>query len=74
MKSKWISIELVERKAKTNVWWVFDKKNNDLLGKIYWKGGWRQYVFEPFEGFIFSWDCLKTISDFIHKEMKKRKR
>lgn len=74
MKGKWIEFKVIEEKKKTKVYEVFETRSGDMIGSIYWWGRWRQYVFEPDEGTIWSWDCLKAISDFIKELMEERKR
>jgi hypothetical protein len=58
-------------KKKTADFSVVSNHNNFLLGTIHWHSGWRCYVFEPIENTIYSWDCLKEISEVIleiHKD------
>jgi hypothetical protein len=45
-----------------------------LLGTISWYSSWRQYVFEPYIGNVWSHDCLLELSQFIKSLMDKRKR
>lgn len=47
-------------------------KQNDLLGKIYWRGGWRKYVFEPKGEMIFDTKCLRDVIEYIEKLMEER--
>ena len=44
----------------------------EKLGDIYFYDDWGKWVFEPEIGIIFSWDCLKTISEFV-KDFPKHK-
>ena len=37
----------------------------EKLGDIYFYSDWKKYVFEPEMCIIFSWDCLKQISDMV---------
>jgi len=63
-----------EYKGKTHKWEVSSThKDCDAIGIIYWHSGWRQYVLEPYDS-IWSWDCLKEVSDFIKAEMDKRRK
>jgi hypothetical protein len=57
----------------TKVWEILSCHNNSSLGLIKWNSGWRCYVFEPDFNCIWSWDCLKELSEFIKNEMDKRK-
>lgn len=42
-------------------------KYDELLGFIYWRVGWRRYVFEPKENMIFDTNCLKDIIEYIQQ-------
>lgn len=43
--------------------------NGSQLGDIKWHSSWRQYVFEPCFDTIWSWECLKELSEFIKSLM-----
>lgn len=43
---------------------------NDNIGMIFWRGGWRQYVFQADSGINMSRSCQKEIIKFIDKLMK----
>ena len=73
MKGKYLEFRVIGEKPKTKVYGVFETRTGDLIGTIYWWGRWRQYVFEPDEETIWSWDCLQTISEFIKKLMDERR-
>jgi hypothetical protein len=62
------------RKIKTKLYIVRSNWDDSTLGTIRWERGWRQYVFYPFEDRIWSWDCLKELSEFIKNLMDERKR
>lgn len=59
---------------------VISGHDGEQLGYIFWYYPWRQYVFEPFGcehcgGVkIWSWACLKELSDFIFNMMQERRR
>lgn len=72
MKRSYVDFELVERKPKTNVYNVFSKNHGDLLGRIFWYGPWRQYVFEPLDGTLWSRGCLGEIKQFLTELMEER--
>jgi hypothetical protein len=60
---------------KTDIFHVFNE-DDEMLGTIHWRAGWRQYVFtELYDGNVidWSWDCLKEKSDFIRSLMDERK-
>jgi len=67
MESKYLLFKLIEEKRKTKVWVVEETKYGNILGTIQWYSPWRQYVFETFIDTIFSWDCLKAVSEFLKK-------
>lgn len=60
-------------KGKTQLFLVYSIHDEALLGEIKWLGKWRQYVFHPEENCVWSWDCLKELSEFIKKLMDERK-
>ena len=68
---KYLTFNLVEKKAKTNVYHVCEKRTGIILGRIYWDCPWRQYVLEPGAAdIIWSQGCLQQIVDFF-EELKK---
>lgn len=54
-----------EHVGKTSVYLVYNRKNNDLLGIIYWFGTWRKYVFECDGNLIFDSRCHYDIGRFL---------
>ena len=60
-----------EWQGKTKKWFIHNEK--ECIGEIKWNGGWRQYVFDPVEDTIWSWDCLKEVHEFIKSRMDERK-
>lgn len=75
---KWIEIIKLKKKtpqAKTDQYIVVNKRN-DLLGRIYWRNGFRQYVFSTHEEYPvdLSRSCMKDICDFIDELMELRKK
>lgn len=74
MKPKdYIEFVLIERKPKTLVYSVRNIHHGNELGRIYWYPRWRQYAFDPGLRTIWSWDCLRKVSDFIAEEMERMK-
>ncbi|MCJ7816324.1 MAG: hypothetical protein MUP55_00565 [Candidatus Aenigmarchaeota archaeon] len=59
--------------GKTKVFSVFSNHDDSELGEIKWHISWRCYVFNSFTGVIWSWDCLRELSDFIKSLMDERK-
>ena len=71
---EYITIEEVKDTGKTKVWLVANKKNIAAqLGAIHWWSNWRQYVFTPEPGTIYSAGCLHDIRAFIYQQMEARK-
>jgi hypothetical protein len=44
---------------------IVRNKSNELLGKIYWRGGFRAYVFNPRSDLEFDTKCMQDIIDYI---------
>lgn len=59
---------LLARKTKT--FYIYSNHSNDFLGKIYFLGRWRCYVFEPTNNTIYSCDCQREIADFTENLTK----
>jgi hypothetical protein len=60
--------------GKTRVWLVMSKSQDARLGRIAWDGKWRQYVFEPDMGTIWSHDCLEDVRQFLKNANDEHKR
>lgn len=81
MAKKHLNFPEIETKKKTSVFGVLSTHDESYLGKVFWYGAWRQYVFEPDKGAeydeyaatIFSWDCLAELSAFIKNLMDERR-
>jgi hypothetical protein len=71
---KYLDFQLLEKKPKTAVYHVVSKSSGQSLGRIYWYGPWRQYIFEPESETIWSCGCMQEVMNFIQKLMLKRKR
>jgi len=41
MKRKYLEFRVIGEKPKTKVYGVFETRNGDLIGTIYWWGRWR---------------------------------
>lgn len=59
---------------KTQVWLVLARRTNSPLGLILWRGGWRQYVFEPEPNTVWSSGCMADVQAFIGRLMAARRR
>jgi len=62
-----------EKGKKTDKYGVWNVKFNEWIGTIYWRGGWRQYVFRACPDVDMSRSCMKEVSDFIDSLMENRK-
>lgn len=62
---EYIIINEVEKKPKTSVYQVLNKKHGDLLGIVRWHGAWRGYVLEIQEKTIWSIGCMKDVTGFM---------
>ena len=52
---------------------IINKKFDQPIGIIHWRGGWRQYVSQTDEGVDMSVSCHKEVVKFINKLMKERR-
>ena len=50
---------------KTSRWNIYANNSGGFLGGIAWQPGWRQYVFFPAQGTIFSVRCMTDIQNYI---------
>lgn len=64
---KYITITLIHKKSKTNIYAVTNKSGDYDIGCIKWYAPWRQYCFFPGEDTVYSKGCLDDIGDFIDK-------
>lgn len=62
-----------KKPRKTSIWSCRNKSAEFELGIIEWYRGWRQYCYFPSITGVYSAGCLDDISDFIKKQMAKRK-
>lgn len=69
---EYIKFEVLEKKPRTNVYGIFSLSDESLLGKIYWYGPWRQYIFDPWKETIWNRGCLKQVLEFIQELMSQR--
>jgi len=69
-----LKFEVIKEKPKTKVYGVLSVHiladnsqayDKSILGKIYWYGKWRQYVFEPAPDTIWSQSCLEEVYEFL---------
>ena len=70
--TKYMTFVLVERKPKTTVWDILNRKSGFPLGRIAWYGPWRQYVCSLVEDAVFNNGCLRDIAEFLDKLNRKR--
>jgi len=70
---KYINFAKVSETPKTSVWACNNNSSGDLLGRVGWYPGWRQYCFLPTPETIFSTGCMEDICDFIKQLHDERK-
>ena len=58
---------------KLHIYKVYNKKLDQTIGEIHWRGGWRQYVSQTLPGVDVSRSCHKEFVKFIDKLMKEWK-
>jgi hypothetical protein len=63
----------IPESRKTKIIHVYSNHDETELGEIRWHTGWRQYVLNVAPNCIWSWDCLKEVSDFIKGLIDERK-
>lgn len=75
-EDKWLSFELSEKKAKTNVYDVVSKCSECILGEIKWYPAWRHYCFFPNNLIktVHSDRCLINIGEFVLELNKQHKK
>jgi hypothetical protein len=71
MKCEYINFELIEEKAKTNVYVCRNNKSGAKLGVVKWYSPWRQYCYFPFMT-IYSASCLQDVKSFLDKINQER--
>ncbi len=74
-EKKYIKFSVIEEKPKTTVYRIQSIKDGDFLGKIFWYGRWRQYIFEPENRTAWTDTCLEEVLQFLKqkkKEMRNR--
>lgn len=65
--SKYLEFKQVPFEGKTKRFEIISINHGDILGRIYWYGAWRQYIFSTTFGTVWNTDCLKDIIDFLHE-------
>ena len=68
---KYIKFKEIPFEGKTKRFEIISIKSNDLLGKICYDTGWRQYVFLPCFPTKWSIDCLDDINEMLFNLQKK---
>jgi hypothetical protein len=64
--------EGMSKSGRTEIWFVFSKDSDLLLGEVKWFGKWRRYCFYTIDSTIFDWSCLRDIADLCEARMKVR--
>lgn len=73
--NKDLEFRMVGQKPKTQVFEVWNKQQNFMIGIIKWHPSWRHYCFFPANECVFSDRCLIKIGEFtldlnLKKELK----
>jgi hypothetical protein len=64
-RESFIRFEVIEVKRKTKVYGVFSVHHGNELGRVFWYGAWRQYVFQAEPGTVWSCGCLQAVEVFL---------
>jgi len=62
---KYIEFRQIGAKPRTKVYGVFSLRHGTLLGRVFWYGPWRSYVFAAEPDTVWSAGCLDTVSSFL---------
>lgn len=60
------------KRRKTRVYRIINLRQGLTIGSIHWYGQWRQYVFDPVEGAVWSVDCMEAVMLFIENLKARR--
>jgi hypothetical protein len=73
MKKSYLEFrEDLNKVGKTKRFWIYNKDYNELIGNIYWRPSWRQYVIHT-EVADWSKGCVMECLKFIDKLNAERK-
>ena len=73
MKSKYMKFIMTEKKTKSQVFSIFAKRGELLLGQVKWVSGGKEYCFFPEPQKTFNRHYLDDITDFIDEQTKASK-
>lgn len=71
-RMSYLEFKEVENKGKKTKRFLVLNKNNEHLGFIYWRTGWRKYVFNSIQA-DYDCKCLQEIINFLNELMNERK-
>lgn len=60
----------LEKGHKMHKYKVINKKFDEEIGIIHWRGGWRQYVFQSYPEVDMSVSCNNEVNRFIKELMQ----
>lgn len=63
-----VSDGITLRGQKTRFWRIYNKRSCSMLGSVEWMSDWRQYVFRPCIGTVYSSGCLDDIAAFVREQ------
>lgn len=69
---EYIKIVKTAKLRRTCKFDVLNRKSQDVIGRIFWHGRWRRYIFKGEPDCVFSEGCLLDIASFLHALMEER--
>jgi hypothetical protein len=72
---KYLRFDLVgpSTTGKTRIWQLTDLKYGAACGFVKWYGGFRKYVFEPFDSSYWDSDALEMIAAFLREQNRQHR-
>ena len=49
------------------VWYCVTNRGDDILGRLSWHRNWHEWEIETAPGSVFSWECLRDMSNFLQQ-------
>lgn len=74
-ETKYLKFELLgySPSGKTKIFYVKNKKSNEIIAMIYWRNTWRKYVWTSMGEIDFDDNCTQDILDFVKDLMTEHK-
>lgn len=67
-------VEFPNPPNKTKLFYVYSAQEDEHLGLIYWRPGWRKYVMHFDEGCDWDTNCMQEANGFVKKLMEDRRK